>query len=80
MNHENFENFEKVILNKEKTPSIKYRIDENMEAAVKYQFLCDSYGKDRVQSVLTDLNLSFLDLANQDSFKKISEKISVKNG
>jgi hypothetical protein len=80
MNHENFENFEKVILNNEKTPSIKYRIDENMEAAVKYQFLCDSYGKDRVQSVLTDLNLSFLDLANQDSFKKISEKISVKNG
>jgi hypothetical protein len=80
MNHENFENFEKVILNNEKTPSIKYRIDENMEASIKYQFLCDSYGKDRVQSVLTDLNLSFLDLANQDSFKKISEKISVKNG
>lgn len=76
MNHENFENFEKVILNNEKTPSIKYRIDENMEAAVKYQFLCDTYGKEKVESVLTDLKISFLDLADQDSFKKISEKIS----
>jgi hypothetical protein len=76
MKQENFENFEKTILNGGNTPSIKYRIDENMEAAVKYQFLCDSYGKERVEKVLKELGFNFLDIANQEIFKKISEKIS----
>jgi hypothetical protein len=76
MSQEDFEKFEKTILDSEKTQAIKYKVDISMEAAVKYQFLCETYGKDRVQSTLDELNLKFTDIADPEKFKQISEKIS----
>lgn len=75
INQDDFVNFEKTILNQENTPSVKYKVDHNMEAAIKFQFLCDTYGKDKVQSTLEELKLSFLDIADPQNFLLISEKI-----
>lgn len=75
INQDDFVNFEKTILNQENTPSVKYKIDHNMESAIRFQFLCDTYGKDKVQSTLEELKFSFLDIADPQNFLLISEKI-----
>jgi hypothetical protein len=76
MNHENFENFEKRILDRENTGAIKYTVDKNVEAAVKLQFLCDTYGKERVNEAMTELGINFIDLAEIKFFEMVSRKIS----
>jgi len=67
--------FEKTILDPEKTGQIKYRTDVTMESDVKYQFLCESYGKERVDSLLAQNNFSILDLCGEDNFAKISSML-----
>lgn len=76
MINENFENFENKILDKENTGPIKYKVDKNIEAAVKLQFLCDSYGKERVEEAMQELGINFIDLAEIKFFEKVSRKIS----
>lgn len=77
MNKETFDEFEKKILNTENTGSIKYSVDKNIEAAVKLQFLFDSYGQDRVESAMKELGMSLGDLANLENFEKVSKAIAI---
>jgi hypothetical protein len=76
MINENFEKFENKILDKENTGPIKYNVDKNIEAAVKLQFLCDTYGKERVEEAMKELGINFIDLAEVKPFEKVSRKIS----
>lgn len=78
MNQENFENFEKQILDKISTGPIKYSVDKNIEAVVKLQFLCDTYGQDRVNEAMKDLGINFIELSETEAFEKVSKKISEK--
>lgn len=78
MRQENFENFEKQILNSVNTGPIKYKVDKNIESAVKFQFLCDTYGQDRVQETMKEVGVSFVELAETELFDKVSKKISEK--
>lgn len=79
MNPEDFEKFEKTILDGSKTGPIKYTVDKSIEASVKFEFLCDAYGQERVENIMQELGIKFTDLSDSSKLKEISEKISENN-
>lgn len=69
---ENVQNFENIILNKKNTKNIKYTVDINMEALVKYEYLCDSFGKERTNSAIKESGLEMTDLHDLDNFNTVA--------
>ena len=71
---------EKMLLNLE-TPGneIKYSIDFETESKVRYEFLCDTNGKERIDSLMAEENMSILDLTNEEKFQGILSKIKEDN-
>ena len=67
--------FEKIILDPEKTGDVKYKVDISMEASVKYQFLCESYGKERVDELLSKNKLVITDLCGDENFATITSRL-----
>jgi len=74
---ENIQNFENIILNKENTKEIKYTIDSNMEALVKYEYLCDSFGKEKTDLAIEKSFLEMTDLHDLNNFNKVVEILNV---
>ena len=70
---ENIQNFENMILNKENTEEIKYTVDINMEALVKYEYLCDSFGKEKTDLAIKESGLEMTDLYDIDNFNNLVE-------
>jgi hypothetical protein len=70
---ENIQNFENMILNKENTEEIKYSIDRNMEALVKYEYLCDSFGKEKTDLGIKESGLEITDLYDLNNFNTVVE-------
>jgi hypothetical protein len=70
---ENIQNFENMILNKENTEEIKYSIDRNMEALVKYEYLCDSFGKEKTDLGIKESGLEMTDLYDLNNFNTVVE-------
>ena len=54
---ENIQNFENMILNKENTEEIKYTVDSNMEALVKYEYLYDINNFNTVARILNETSI-----------------------
>lgn len=69
---ENIQNFENMILNKENTEEIKYTIDSNMEALVKYEYLCESFGKEKTDSAIKESGFEMTDLHDLDNFNTVA--------
>jgi hypothetical protein len=69
---ENIQNFENMILNKENTEEIKYTIDSNMEALVKYEYLCESFGKEKTDLAIEESGLEMTDLHDLDNFNTVA--------
>lgn len=74
---ENIQNFENIILNKENTKEIKYTIDSNMEALVKYEYLCDSFGKEKTDLAIEKSFLKMTDLYDLNNFNTVVEILNV---
>ncbi len=74
---ENIQNFENIILNKENTKEIKYTIDSNMEALVKYEYLCDSFGKEKTDLAIEKSFLEMTDLYDLNNFNSVVEILNV---
>lgn len=74
---ENIQNFENIILNKENTKEIKYTIDSNMESLVKYEYLCDSFGKEKTDLAIEKSFLEMTDLHDLNNFNKVVEILNV---
>ena len=74
---ENIQNFENMILNKENTKEIKYTIDSNMEALVKYEYLCDSFGKEKTDLAIEKSFLKMTDLYDLNNFNTVVEILNV---
>jgi aspartyl-tRNA synthetase len=74
---ENIQNFENIILNKENTKEIKYTIDSNMEALVKYEYLCDSFGKEKTDLAIEKSFLEMTDLYDLNNFNTVVEILNV---
>jgi hypothetical protein len=70
---ENIQNFENIILDKENTKNIKYTVDSNMEALVKYEYLCDSFGKKKTNSAIKESGLEMVDLYDPGNFNIVAE-------
>jgi len=69
---ENIQNFENMILNKENTEEIKYTVDCNMEALVKYEYLCESFGKEKTDLAIKESGLEMTDLHDLDNFNTVA--------
>jgi hypothetical protein len=74
MNNE-VEKFEKIILDENKTGPVKYQVDNEIEAVVKYGFLCDTYGTGKVEETLSVMKLNSSDLHDLDVFEKVTNKL-----
>jgi hypothetical protein len=62
-----------MILNKENTKEIKYTIDSNIEALVKYEYLCDSFSKEKTDLAIEESGLEMTDLYDLNNFNKVVE-------
>jgi len=71
--NEEVQNFENMILDKENTQEIKYNIDRDIEASVKYQYLCESFGKEKTDSAIKEAGLEMTDIYDLDNFNIIAE-------
>jgi len=67
--------FEDKIINNGSS-EIKYSIDRDIEASVRYDFLQETYGKERVDEVLSDKGKNFLELFDTEYYTMISESLS----
>jgi hypothetical protein len=67
--------FEDKIINNGSS-EIKYSIDRDIEASVRYDFLQETYGKERVDEVLSDKGKNFLELCDTEYYTMISESLS----
>jgi hypothetical protein len=69
-NSKEIEDFEKSI-NGPENSEIKYTIDRSIEASVRYEYLIENYGKEKVDSVVPD----FLELYDSEIFSEIKKKL-----
>ena len=74
---ENIQNFENIILNKENTKEIKYTVDCNTEALVMYEYLCESFGKEKTDLAIEKSFLEMTDLHDLNNFNKVVEILNV---
>lgn len=70
-NSSELQNFEDELFDKTKNPTIKYNIDHSIEASVKYEFLIEIYGKEKVNTVVPD----FQKLYDQSYFIEVQNKL-----
>jgi hypothetical protein len=63
--------FEDSLSNNIQNPDIKYSLDRVIEGEVKYGYLTEKFGKERVDALVSD----FLFLSDFDFFLKIKEKL-----
>lgn len=70
MMEENIQNFENIILN---TKEIKYTVDRDIEASVKYEYLCDGFGKEKTDLAIKESGLEMADLYDLDNFNIVAE-------
>jgi hypothetical protein len=69
MDNKKFSEFESKLFEVEVTPDIKYSIDTDMESKVKYDFLVEKYGKEKVDDIVSDYTTLF----NQEEFERIKK-------
>ena len=69
---ENIQNFENIILNKENTKEIKYTVDCNTEALVRYEYLCESFGKEKTDLGIKKSGLEMTDLYDINNFNTVA--------
>ena len=70
MDNKKFSEFESKLFEVEVTPNIKYSIDKDMESKIKYDFLVEKYGKDKVDEIVSDYS-SLFDPQEFERVKKI---------
>lgn len=73
-NSKELQDFEDKIFDSEKNPSVKYNIDRSIEASVKYDFLVETFGKEEVDSIVSD----FLELHDHSYFVTVKTKLEAK--
>lgn len=71
MNKNVIDEFEDSLLNNIQNPDIKYSLDKAIDGEVKYGYLIENFGKERVDALVSD----FLFLSDFDFFVKIKEKL-----
>ena len=70
-NSTEIQEFEDKVFDKDKNPEIKYNIDYGIESAVRYDFLVETYGAEKVKSVVDDM----MRLHEQEYFNSVRLKL-----
>ena len=55
-NSKELQEFEDQIFDKNKNSDVKYNVDNFIEASVKYDFLVETYGKEKVDPIVGDFS------------------------
>ena len=55
------------------TKGILYKVDSEMEGRIRMDFLIEKYGEEKINSILSETEVSVTDLAIEGVFNKISE-------
>ena len=71
--NEEVHKFEKMILDNKNTQDIKYNIDRDIESSVKYEYLCESFGKEKTDSAIKESGFEISDLHDLSNFNIIAE-------
>jgi len=71
--NEEVQKFEEMIPDNKNTPDIKYNIDRDIEASVKYEYLCESFGKEKTDSAIKESELEISDLHDLSNFNIVTE-------
>ncbi len=71
MNKNVIDEFEDSLFDGIKNPDVKYSLDRTIDGEVKYRYLIENFGKERVDALVSD----FLFLSDFDFFSKIKEKL-----
>ena len=66
-----FNEFEESLNDPKINTNIKYTLDRGIEASVNYEYLCEQYGKEIVDSLVDD----FIILSDYDNFLLIKDKL-----
>jgi hypothetical protein len=69
MENGEFSEFEDKLFEIEINPDIKYSVDKDMESKIKYDYLVDLYGKERVDEVVND----YKNLFDHEEFGRIKK-------
>jgi hypothetical protein len=71
MNKNVIQEFEDSLSDNINNPDIKYSLDKAIDSEVKYSYLTERFGKERVEALVSD----FLFLSDFEFFTKIKEKL-----
>jgi|694.fasta_scaffold05256_14 hypothetical protein len=70
-NSKELEEFEQKVNNQDMNAQIKYRIDRSLEASVKYEYLIETYGEEKVDELVKDV----IDLYDVDFYNSVKKKL-----
>ena len=70
-NSKEIDEFEQQINNQDVNSQIKYRVDRALEASIKYDYLVETFGEEKVNSIVKDS----IDLFNVDFYNEVKEKL-----
>jgi hypothetical protein len=70
-NSKELEEFEQKVNNQDMNAQIKYRIDRSLEASVKYEYLIETYGEEKVDELVKDV----IDLFDVDFYNSVKKKL-----
>lgn len=70
-NSKELDEFEKQINNQDVNSQIKYRVDRALEASIKYEYLVEKFGEERVNSIVKDQ----IDLFDVDFYNGVKKKL-----
>lgn len=76
LNHDQFADFEKNILNPDNTGGIKYSIDRDLEASVKWQYLKENFPNRNINEILNRSGKSVLDLSEPAFYSEVLKKLN----
>jgi hypothetical protein len=70
-NSKELEEFEQKVNNQDMNSQIKYRVDRSLEASVKYEYLVETYGEEKVGELVKDV----IDLFDVDFYNSVKKKL-----
>ena len=70
-NSKELEEFEQKVNNQDMNSQIKYRVDRSLEASVKYEYLFETYGEEKVGELVKDV----IDLFDVDFYNSVKKKL-----
>lgn len=70
-----FLDFEEKIMDPSNTGNIKYALDRILQSEVRYSYLCDNYGEEKVKEALEKCRILITGLCEDSDFKYVEDEL-----